>query len=133
MGIVQTDGDDAIFGDLGNDWMVGGTGKDTIWAGWGNDLSNADDDLRTNDWLNDIPKGSAYTSATDTHPTYEDRVYGGAGLDILMGNTGGDRLIDLVGEVNSSIVPLAPFGIATARRQSDPQLPQVLDTPSRSP
>src|SRR6185436_2564218 len=49
---------DATVGDLGNDWMVGGTGKDTIWAGWGNDLSNADDDLRTNDWLNDIPKGS---------------------------------------------------------------------------
>src|SRR5205814_631486 len=66
MATVNTDGDDAIFGDLGNDWMVGGTGKDTIWAGWGNDLSNADDDLRTNDWLNDIPKGSNYTSATDT-------------------------------------------------------------------
>ena len=33
-----SDGDDAIFGDLGNDWSVGGTGQDTIWAGWGNDL-----------------------------------------------------------------------------------------------
>ena len=27
-----------IFGDLGNDWIVGGTGKDTLWGGWGNDL-----------------------------------------------------------------------------------------------
>jgi hypothetical protein len=132
MASVNTDGDDAIFGDLGNDWMVGGTGKDTIWAGWGNDLSNADDDLRTNDWLNDIPKGSSYTSATDTHPTYEDRVYGGAGLDVLMGNTGGDRLIDWVGEFNSYIVPFAPFGIATVSRQNDPQLPEFLYALSRS-
>src|SRR5256886_2830341 len=103
--------------------MVGGTGKDTIWAGWGNDLSNADDDLRTNGWLND---------ATDTHPTYEDRVYGGAGLDILMGNTGGDRLIDWVGEFNSYIVPFAPFGIATVSRQNEPQLPEFLYALSRS-
>ena len=35
----------SIFGDLGNDWLVGGTGKDTLWGGWGNDLLNADDDL----------------------------------------------------------------------------------------
>ena len=27
-----------IFGDLGNDWLVGGTGNDTLWGGWGNDL-----------------------------------------------------------------------------------------------
>ena len=33
-----SDGDDVIFGDLGNDWLVGGTGKDTLWGGWGNDL-----------------------------------------------------------------------------------------------
>ena len=35
------------------------------------------------------------------------------GIDILIGNTGGDRLIDWVGEFNSYIVPFAPFGIAT--------------------
>ena len=27
---VPTDGDDMIFGDLGNDWLVGGTGRDMI-------------------------------------------------------------------------------------------------------
>jgi len=122
-GTVISDGGDAIFGDLGNDWMVGGTGNDTIWAGWGNDLSNADDVLSTNAWLND---------ATDTHPTYEDRVYGGAGLDVLMGNTGGDRLIDWVGEFNSFLVPFAPFGIATVSRQVEPQLPEFLYALSRS-
>jgi len=108
----HTDGDDIMFGDLGNDWQVGGTGKDTIWGGWGNDLSNADD-VPGEDYLNETP---------DTHPEYEDRVFGGAGLDILIGNTGGDRLIDWAGEFNSYIVPFSPFGIATVSRQRPPQL-----------
>ncbi|WP_206521912.1 hypothetical protein [Mesorhizobium sp. M7A.F.Ca.CA.004.04.1.1] len=109
----NTDGNDAVFGDLGNDWIVGGTGRDHIYGGWGNDLMNADDVLSTNNWLNDQP---------ETHPMYEDRVFGGAGLDILIGNTGGDRLIDWVGEYNSYLVPFAPFGIATVSRQVPPQL-----------
>ncbi|MBK5565794.1 hypothetical protein [Ensifer sp. SSB1] len=109
----NTDGNDAVFGDLGNDWIVGGTGRDHIYGGWGNDLMNADDVLSTNGWLNDQP---------ETHPVYEDRVFGGAGLDILIGNTGGDRLIDWVGEFNSYLVPFAPFGIATVSRQVPPQL-----------
>src|SRR5262245_13291286 len=33
MAVVKTDGNDIIFGDLGNDWSVGGTGQDTMWAG----------------------------------------------------------------------------------------------------
>src|SRR5207237_9510176 len=32
---VATDGNDHIFGDLGNDWGVGGTGRDVLWGGWG--------------------------------------------------------------------------------------------------
>ena len=132
-----SDGNDVIFGDLGNDWLVGGTGQDTLWGGWGNDLSNADDDLhsdasrqptapaRTGDtWLNDAPDG--------VNSSYQDRVYGGAGLDILIGNTGGDRLIDWVGEFNSYLVPFAPFGIATVSRQNEPQLPEFLYALSRS-
>jgi hypothetical protein len=113
----HSDGADVMFGDLGNDWSVGGTGRDNIYAGWGNDLSNADDVATTNNSLNDT---------TDSHPQYEDRVYGGAGLDILIGNTGGDRLIDWTGEFNSYIVPFAPFGIAAVSRQVEPQLPQFL-------
>jgi hypothetical protein len=113
----NTDGSDVIFGDLGNDWLVGGTGKDTLWGGWGNDLLNADDVLETNGALNDT---------TDPHPVYEDRAFGGAGLDVLIGNTGGDRLIDWVGEFNSYIVPFAPFGIATVSRQVPPQLFEFL-------
>jgi Ca2+-binding RTX toxin-like protein/uncharacterized protein involved in high-affinity Fe2+ transport len=127
----QSDGADVLAGDLGNDWIVGGTGKDTLWGGWGNDLLNSDDVMTTvgegeygdqkgrkiQPSPNDIP---------DTHPVYQDRSYGGAGLDILIGNTGGDRQIDWVGEFNSYIVPFAPFGIATNSRQVPPWLFEFL-------
>lgn len=116
-GAVNDDGKDAIFGDLGNDWLVGGTGRDNLYGGWGNDLLNADDDHGTHDGLNDQP---------DTHPTYEDRAYGGAGRDVLIGNTGGDRLIDWVGEYNSYLVPYAPFGQASVSRTLQPFLPEFL-------
>ena len=112
-----SDGDDRIFGDLGNDWLVGGTGRDNVYGGWGDDLLNADDDHGTNSGLNDAP---------DTHPTYEDRAYGGAGRDVLIANTGGDRLIDWVGEFNSYIVPFAPFGMGTVSRTLQPQLAEYL-------
>jgi Ca2+-binding RTX toxin-like protein len=117
---VNDDGKDAIFGDLGNDWLVGGTGRDNLYGGWGNDLLNADDDhdghLDTSE-LNDF---------TDTHPYYEDRAYGGAGRDVLIGNTGGDRLIDWVGEYNSYLVPYAPFGQASVSRTMMPFLHEFL-------
>jgi Ca2+-binding RTX toxin-like protein len=114
---VNDDGRDAIFGDLGNDWLVGGTGRDDMYGGWGNDLLNADDNQTTHDLANDAP---------DTHPTYEDRAYGGAGRDVLIANTGGDRLIDWVGEYNSYLVPFAPFGEATVSRTLQPFLPEYL-------
>ncbi len=114
---AYNEGRDAIFGDLGNDWLVGGPGKDDLFGGYGNDLLNVDDDLTTNSGANDKP---------DTHPTYEDLAYGGAGRDVLIGNTGGDRLIDWVGEFNSFLVPFAPFGMATVSRTLQPQLPEFL-------
>ncbi len=122
-GPVYDDGADKIFGDLGNDWLVGGTGRDNMYGGFGNDLLNADDDLTTNGGLNDQP---------DTHPTYEDRAYGGAGRDVLIANTGGDRLIDWIGEFNSFLVPFAPFGMATVSRTLQPQLPEYLYSLSES-
>ena len=68
----------------------------------------------------------------DTHPSYEDRAYGGAGRDVLIGNTGGDRLIDWVGEFNSYLVPFAPFGMATVSRTMQPQLAEFLYALSES-
>ncbi|MGA1410033.1 MAG: hypothetical protein ACO37W_09900, partial [Prochlorotrichaceae cyanobacterium] len=116
-GSVNSDGNDALFGDLGNDWLVGGTGQDNLYGGCGNDQLNAYDYHTTNGGLNIQP---------DTHPSYEDRAFGGAGRDILIGNTGGDRLIDWVGEFNSYLVPFAPFGMATVSRTMQPQLPEFL-------
>jgi hypothetical protein len=114
---IGWDGDDVLFGDDGNDWLVGGTGRDTLWGGWGNDLLDADDDKST--------VGGANTS-TDTHATYEDRAVGGAGVDVLIANTGGDRLIDWAGEFNSYLVPFGPFGMATVSRQLAPGLMEFL-------
>ncbi|MGE4044330.1 MAG: hypothetical protein AB7F35_05720 [Acetobacteraceae bacterium] len=101
---LPTDGDDRIFGDLGNDWIVGGTGRDSLWAGWGDDLINADDDHTTKDNLN---------IAADTNPSYEDLVYGGAGYDVLIGNTGGDRLVDWEDSFNTYLLPFVNPGLPT--------------------
>jgi outer membrane protein OmpA-like peptidoglycan-associated protein/Ca2+-binding RTX toxin-like protein len=114
---VLTDGDDRIFGDLGNDWVVGGTGRDAMFPGWGNDLVNADDDLETHGGLND---------RTDTNPSYNDLVYGGAGLDVLIANTGGDRMDDFVGEFNSFYTPYSNFGLPTVQRLPNPGLTDFL-------
>jgi hypothetical protein len=115
---VPTDGNDALFGDLGNDWLVGGTGRDTMYGGWGNDYLNADDVLNTG--------GNVTNVGTDTNPSWEDVAYGGAGRDVLLANTGGDRLIDWSGEFDSYLVPFSPFGMATVSRTVQPQLPEYL-------
>jgi Ca2+-binding RTX toxin-like protein len=115
----KSDGDDKIFGDLGNDWIVGGSGRDDMYGGFGNDLLNADDDLLGS-------TGSALNNTPDTSASYEDRAFGGAGRDVLIANTGGDRLIDWSGEFNSYLVPFSPFGVATVSRMMQPALPEFL-------
>ena len=42
---VVDDGQDVLFGDGGNDWLVGGTNQDFLFGGYGNDVLNADDNL----------------------------------------------------------------------------------------
>ena len=42
---VVDDGQDVLFGDGGNDWLVGGTNMDVMFGGYGNDVLNADDNL----------------------------------------------------------------------------------------
>ena len=120
---VPTDGDDVIFGDTGSDWLVGGTGRDSIWAGWGDDYVQADDKLTTAGGLNSGP---------DTNPSWEDFVYGGAGRDVLVANTGGDRLVDASGEFNSFIVPYNPFGEPTVTRAINPSMEAFLYALSKS-
>jgi len=120
---VPTDGDDRIFGDLGNDWAVGGTGRDQLWGGWGDDLLNLDDKLTSNGGLNNV---------TDTNPSYEDMAYGGAGRDVLISNTNGDRLIDWVGEFNTFLTPYAQFGQGSVSRDIQPQIQDYLYALSKS-
>lgn len=123
---TPTDGDDVLFGDLGNDWIVGGTGKDTAWGGRGDDMMNMDDNHDTTLDDGDPDTGDRDNNAPDTHPSYEDRAYGGAGRDVLIGNTGGDRLIDWAGEFNSYIAPFAPFGNFMISRAIAPGLIEFL-------
>ena len=107
------DGKDRIFGDLDNDWLVGGTKNDRLFGGRGEDLLNADDNLETNNGLNDGPDDAEFAGA--------DFAYGGADRDVFIANTGADRLIDWVGEFNSYFVPFGQFGEPTVSRDRNPQ------------
>ena len=101
-GPVQVnDGNDRIFGDTGDDWLVGGTYIDWLFGGWGTTCSNADDNHWTNGGLNDTPE------LEDSWFAEGDFAYGGADLDVLIGNTAMDRLFDWQGDFNDFYVPFA--------------------------
>jgi hypothetical protein len=125
---VATDGDDHIFADLGNDWVVGGTGRDVMFSGWGDDLINLDDDIET---VGTTKKG-AFNPGTDTNPSYEDLTFGGAGRDVFLINTNGDRAFDWRGEFNSFFTPFAQFGADSVNRVLLPALPDYLYALSKS-
>jgi Ca2+-binding RTX toxin-like protein len=112
------DGKDRLFGDLGNDWLVGGTGKDRLFGGEGDDLHNADDNHDSQGGLNTSPDATLFADA--------DFAYGGDGLDVLIGNTGADRLFDWSGEFNSFFVPFSVFGNPTVNRFILPGIPEFL-------
>ena len=98
--------DDIICGGLGNDWIVGGTGKGLAFGRWADDLINMDDDQTTAGGRKNQP---------DTATSYGGVAHGGAGRDVLIGNTGGDRLVDWVGEFSSYLVPFLPSGADRTR------------------
>ncbi|MDX2216263.1 MAG: proprotein convertase P-domain-containing protein, partial [Oculatellaceae cyanobacterium bins.114] len=108
------DGKDSIFGDLGHDWLVGGTRNDRLFGGLGDDLLNADDNHDTNGGLNNRPDAPQFADA--------DFAFGGGGLDVLIANTGADRLFDWTGEFNTFLVPFSPFGYPTIIRSPSPHV-----------
>ncbi len=112
------DGKDRLFGDNGNDWLVGGTMNDRQFGGMGDDLMNCDDNHDTNGGLNNMPDPIEFADA--------DFAYGGGGLDVLIANTGGDRMFDWTGEFNSYFVPFSPFGIPTVVREINPHCRKFL-------
>ena len=61
---VRDDGQDVLFGDSGNDWLVGGTNQDVIFGGWGNDLLQADDSLDSTKTTTPVSYASVCTLGT---------------------------------------------------------------------
>jgi hypothetical protein len=53
-------------------------------------------------------------------------MYGGAGRDVMLINTNGDRAIDWVGEYNSYYTPFSAFGFASVLRLIRPAVPEYL-------
>ncbi|MBD3648098.1 MAG: calcium-binding protein, partial [Pseudomonadales bacterium] len=117
-GSVIEDGKDRIFGDLGHDWLVGGTGHDRLFGGLGDDLLQNDDYLETNGGANTDPDGGDPNNPDDS--TWGDFAFGGGGRDVLIANTGFDRMYDWNGEYNSFIVPWSRFGEPTVVRKPSP-------------
>jgi len=137
-------GDKAIFGDLGNDYIVAGMGRVRVFGGWGFDLIDLRASTFEDNGLNDgpvpnlVPSGggtfSLPTAANSVFgtPAWESLAYGGAGQDIYFAGTGGDRLIDWVGNHNSYYVPFSQFGMPAVSRTLMPFLPEFLYALSKS-
>ncbi len=114
----ESSGSDNLFGDLGNNWIVGGTtGTNHLYGGFGDDVLDVRASQDVDGGLNDIPNTAA---------TSRDVAFGGAGMDVLIADSSADRLIDWVGNFNSYIVPFAPWGMPTVSRTVQPGLPVFL-------
>jgi Ca2+-binding RTX toxin-like protein len=123
-GAKISDGKDRLFGDVGNDWLVGGTLNDRLFGGAGDDVMNADDNLDTNGGLNNQPDAQQPAGT----PSFDDAdfAFGGLGRDALIANTGRDRLYDWVGEYNSFFVPFSIFDGPTVNRFFNTQIDPFL-------
>jgi hypothetical protein len=140
-------GDKAIFGDLGNSYIVAGMGRARVYGGWGFDLIDLRASTYEDGGLNDgpVPDLTVTTTAGKTTfsvppgagtvfgtPAWESLAFGGAGQDIFFAGTGGDRLIDWVGNHNSYYVPFSQFGMPAVSRTLMPFLPEFLYALSKS-
>jgi VCBS repeat-containing protein len=112
-----TGGNDRLFGDLGNNWIVSGTGQNDLFGGFGNDLLDARSSQDIDGGLNDQPNNAVNIT---------NRAFGGAGKDVLIADNEADRLIDWVGNFNTYLVPFPQFGMPTISRTVQPQLPEFL-------
>ncbi|MDO9285445.1 MAG: hypothetical protein Q7U26_11145 [Aquabacterium sp.] len=122
-GVLIEDGKDWIFGDGGHDALFGGTGHDRLFGGLGDDYHQLDDNLDTNGGLNDVPDDATEVQTTGGTGDF---AYGGGGLDVLIANSGHDRMFDWTGEFNSFVVPFARFGAPTINRLLAPHTLQFI-------
>ena len=93
-------GDKALFGDIGNDYIVAGMGRVRVYGGVGNDLIDLRASTAVDNGLNDIPVPNSHGGAGS--PDWEALEYGGSGQDIAFAGTAGDRLIDWVGTTTAT-------------------------------
>ena len=93
------DGVKVIFGDQGNDWIVGGNGANTIFGGAGNDLIDGRRNLTLDGGANDVP---------DNNPFFNSVIFGGGGSDILIAGGYYDRLIGGPNGANIYVLPVTP-------------------------
>ena len=118
LGVKSADGRDRIFGDNGNDWIVGGTDCDWLFGGFGDDLLNLDDFLETDGGTNLRPE-------SDERFNDGDFAFGGAGRDVLIANTGNDRMFDWTGEFNSFYAPFPTLRCADGQPHVLAQRPRL--------
>ncbi|UWQ93699.1 hypothetical protein K3727_21740 (plasmid) [Rhodobacteraceae bacterium M382] len=121
--VLIEDGKDAIFGGYGNDVLFGGTGHDRMFGGWGDDYHQLDDNLGTNGGLNDTSDSAVTPESTGGAADF---AFGGGGRDVLIGNSGTDRMFDWTGEFNSFIVPFSRFGAPAVNRLPSPHVVEFL-------
>ncbi|MCI0535950.1 MAG: hypothetical protein L0Z50_12060 [Verrucomicrobiales bacterium] len=123
------DGKDWIFGDLGHDAVFGGTGTDRLFGGFGDDYLQLDDNVETNGGLNDTSDNAQIPSVTGGAADFG---FGGGGRDVLIGNTGSDRMFDWSGEYNSYYVPFSRFGTPSVVRLPNNAVTQFLQDLGRA-
>ena len=102
-----------LFGDLGNDWIVGGNGASNLWGGFGNSLLDVRRNLTIDGGLNDVTDNNA-------SPNFRGLAFAGAGINTLIAGGAYDRLIGWTGNFNTFVVPFAPWGEPTVTRSPAP-------------
>jgi hypothetical protein len=117
--IPLNDGLDRIFGDNGNDWLVGGTNCDVLFGGWGRDLLQLDDYLDTDNGLNDRPEDIRWFA-------WGDLAFGGGDGDILIANTAQDRMYDWDGPFNQYWVPFEYYDAPVVNQHYTPEIAAFL-------
>ena len=100
-----------IFGDLGNDWIVGGNSASNLFGGFGDDLLDVRRNLTLDNGANDVSDNNAYFHGT---------AFAGGGASTLIAGGKNDRLVDWGGNFSTFIVPFKPWGEPTVTRSPAP-------------
>lgn len=97
--VYAGDGDDTVFGLLGDDFVYGGAGNDSLEGGVGNDYMQGDagNDILVAGDGNDFLRGDAGNDLV-YGGNGDDTTYGGAGNDQVFGGVGNDQMFGGFGD-----------------------------------